>query len=746
MGSPGLDACKGHRFALSVGWCGELGPDVLTALNSWRPWPAGDTAPATVDDGGTEDADHPQTDLRPRSVFLWLPLALASGIWIYFGLPREPASWTAWLLIVIASLLLWRGRHRGTVVLLAVVLAGFAVAKLRTDWVATPLITQRSAELMVIGSIEQVANRSPTRRDVVLAVETIETLTPAATPRRLRLTIFKGGDAVAVGNRVSLKARLAPLPGPAMPGGFDYGRQLYFGGIGGTGRSNGEAELLARSSTPMLVFLRALDGLRGSINQRITASLPPEEATVAAALITGDRAQISRETNTSLQVSGLAHILSISGLHMSLAAGGIFWLARALLALSPRLALNYPIKKWAAVAALGGGFIYMLLAGSGSATQRSYIMVAIMLFAILVDRTAISLRNLAVAAIIILLLQPESAVEASFQMSFMAVMGLAAFFEWWNSRLRETENIYRSWPTRILRWLALAVLASLLTSVIAGSLSSIPAAYHFGRAAPYGVLANGLAIPIVSIIVMPSALAALIAMPFGLERWPLEFMGFGLNRVLAISDWVASLPGSALVLPQVSATATFLLAAAATVLCLAPRRAKLWSIALLLAGLIATRMTSSPDLLVERTGANVALRSEDGALAFAVARRGSFAAGRWLQANGEQASLAAAAKRPGWTCQSGICRAEAKGKHIVYLSQENAILPDCATIDILISSTPLRGRCRSVGVRIDRFDVWRHGSHAVQINGSQVSVITASQHSGERPWVTVPTARAKRTP
>ena len=614
-----------------------------------------------------------------------------------------------------------------------------------TGW-QTPLISQRSGELLVVGTIEQVAIRSATRSDVVLATEQIEALEPAKTPRRLRLTIHKGGDAVAVGNRVSLKARLAPLPGPAMPGGFDFGRQLYFAGIGGTGRVTQQVQLLGQSEALSLLFLRSLAHLRAGINARIADSLPPEEATVAAALITGDRAQIPKQTNLSLQTSGLAHILSISGLHMSLAAGGIFWLARALLALSPSLALRYPIKKWAALAALAGGFIYMLLAGSGAATQRSYIMVAIMLFAILVDRSAISLRNLAVAAIIILLMQPESAVEASFQMSFMAVMGLAAFFEWWNARLRQRALAERGWLARGARWLALAVFASLLTSVIAGSLSSIPAAFHFGRAAPYGVLANGLAIPIVSLVVMPSALAALIVMPFGLERWPLELMGFGLNRVLAISDWVATLPGSALVLPQISAASALLLAVAATVLCLAPRRLKPFSLALLLAGLLLARIATVPDILVERTAANMALRNEQGDLVFAMPRRGSFAAGRWLQANGEAASLAAAAKRPGWTCGEGICRADLKGQRIVYAADEKAVLPDCTAIDILVSATPLRGRCRSVRLRIDRFDVWKHGAHAVQINGSELSLTTAAKLAGQRPWVTVPTARARRTP
>jgi competence protein ComEC len=258
------------------------------------------------------------------------------------------------------------------------------------------------------------------------------------------------------------------------------------------------------------------------------------------------------------------------------------------------------------------------------------------------------------------------------------------------------------------------------------------------------VLANGLAIPVVRFIVMPAALVAVSAMPFGLERWPLELMGFGLNRVLAISDWVAGLPGSTLVLPQIAAPGALLMAAAAAVLCLAARRHKPWSVALLLAGLLAARLTPFPDLLVEHTAANVALRNAAGELVFAQPRKGSFAAGRWLQSNGEQASLAVAAGREGWSCRAGICRAELKGRRIAYATDENAVLPECAAFDILISAAPLRGRCRNVSLRIDRFDVWKRGAHAVRLDDGKLSLSTSAGLAGQRPWVVVPTARARR--
>lgn len=704
---------------------------------AWQQQPADEPTPA--------DFAEPLPVAGERRAILWAPVGLIAGIWFYFALPVEPYVIIAIIAAAGAVLLLWRANARLPLILAAMFLLGFALAKGRAEWIATPLLTAPTGEVVVVGLVTDVNQRSPSRDDIWLAPEAIEGLTTDQMPRLLRMTSFRKLGTPAIGDRLSFKARLSPLPGPVMPGGFEYGRQLYFSGVGGTGRMTAAMTVIGHQGSPLLWLREAIGGLRSSINSRIMAALPGEEGSLAAALITGERAAVPKDTLNSLQVSGLFHILSISGLHMSLAAGGIYWFVRMVLALSPTLALRWPIKKIAAVAALAGGFIYMLLAGSGAATQRSYIMVAIMLFAILVDRPAISLRNLALAALIILVLQPESAVEASFQMSFMAVMGLAAFFEWWNGRIERDRRVNESRVSRAARWLVAATLASLLTSLIAGSLSSIPAAFHFGRLAPYGVLANGLAIPVVSFLVMPAALLALLAMPLGLERWPLEAMGYGLRQVIAISDWVAGLPGAHHVVPQIPVSAALLLAGGATLLCLGHRRWKLVGVGVALAGLAWSTQGSFPDLLVERTGANVAFRSDEGQLVFARARKSSFAAGRWLLAAGDETAFAKAAKRDGWSCDNGLCLAVVKGKRIAYMADETAPLPDCAATDLLIAAVPLRGRCKQGPTRIDRFDLWRNGAASVQITATGLDVTTAAGSSGRRPWVVIPTPRLKVT-
>jgi len=548
-----------------------------------------------------------------------------------------------------------------------------------------------------------------------------------------------------IGGRIAMKAILAPLPTPVLPGGFNYGRQLWLDGIGGTGRITGNIEMLAGEPPLRLKLASTLESMRQAIGARIRNTLEGVTAAIAEALITGERSSIPRDVNLSFQVSGLAHVLSISGLHMALVAGGVFWAVRAALAAIPTLALRWPIKKWAAAVALAAGFFYMLLAGSGVATQRSYIMIAVVFFAILVDRPAISVRNLALAAVIILVMDPDAAIQASFQMSFMAVMGLAAFYEFWAERRRtqdEEARQKRHWLIRLGQKLGAGLAAAIVTTIVAGAMSSVPAAYHFGRIAPYSVLANGLALPVISLLIMPMALAGFLLMPLGLEATPLWLMGKGIELMIRISDWVASLPDAATVVAQLSPVSAMVMALGAAILCLVRGPARLAAPVLVLVGLLFGNQPM-PDILVDRTGATMAIRDAAGALVPVPGRKGRFSMSKWLLANGEETSAAEAAKRPGWTCDENRCMASVEGKTVAYVQNEGGTL-SCGGIDILVASYPLRGACKTVPVRIDRFDLWKNGAHALRIEEGVIVASTARGEAGERPWVVIPERRTDK--
>ncbi len=680
-------------------------------------------------------------DIESHRLMVWSPLLLVVGIWTYFSLTREPPVYLPLALVIFCgAALLWSRTAQGAKIVVIIVL-GFAAAQLRTQWVATPLLRAYSPMQTITGHVVDVDVRSKLRFSLTLEIIEAIGLPEAERPTRVLVQITGKHLAPHVGDTVRLIADLAPLPRPAQPGGFDYGRQLFFQSIGAVGRSKTDVAILNETVPWRFALRRSFHDLRAAIGGRVRQAIRGPIGSFADAVITGERASIPRSMNESLQASGLFHILSISGLHMALVAGGAFWMLRALLALSPRLALQYPVKKWAAGFAICVGLLYMLLADSGAATERSFIMIAVVFFAVLVDRPALSLHNLALAAVLILFWSPEQALAASFQMSFMAVMGLAAFFVWWKKLVPAPTKLNRgSFVAHWTRRIALGSAASLATSLVAGSLSGIPAMHHFGRLAPYGVVANALALPVVSLVVMPAAMASVILMPLGLEVIPLKLMGWGLQGVMLVSDWVASLPGAGQRLPLIDVNVAAALALAAAFLFLPITRLRLLAIPFAALALALLSYGSEKTLLLidERAG-NVALITEQGIVP-ASPKQGAASVSRWLTQAGDTAGFKNAVKREGWTCSAVLCEATQAGLKIAFILKQPFGIQHCPNADILVSQEPLRRRCKGSKVTVDRFDVWRNGAYAVLVDGRVEHV---RQAQGIRPWVYEPRAREK---
>jgi len=676
------------------------------------------------------------------ALFAWIPVCLTIGIWAYFWMADEPSSALLAVIAVLGGVLAaawWRYPHPLTLGV-CIILAGFCLAKARTEWVRAPVLPATTGTITCEGLVAGVEARRGSHVSLTLEITALSGVARNHTPTTVRL-LAPDTPALRIGDRIKAKCRLFPPPAPVSPGGFDYARTLWFQGIGASGRAIGKIEVVGHRATLTGGFRSWLQGVRTAIGERVRHRLTGDIGAIGEALITGERAEISRDANNSMQISGLAHVLSISGLHMSLVAGGVFALVRALLALSPGLALRRPIKKWAAGAALIAGFAYLLLSGSEVATQRSYIMLAIMFVAILMDRPALSTRNLALAGLFILATEPEAAISASFQMSFLAVVGLVSFYDAWYGGSRQEGHTASAFWMIAGRHVARVILLAAATTLIAGTLSSIPAIYHFGRASPYSLVANLLAMPVIGILIMPMAVASVLLMPLGLEHWPLTVMGEGIRLMLAISDWVSLLPGARMYLSAVPLAASLILAAAALMLCLLRGPIRFTALALIPLAVLFAVDRSEPDILVERTAANAAIRMENGKLAFASLRRGRFAAEKWLQANGEEARLSPASNDGAWKCDKGLCLASVGTFRVAYADDEAAIRSACPKADILIARFPLRDNCEGVPFTIDRFDVWRNGSYAIYLADGRVEQRTSRAEQGNRPWTVKPIPR-----
>jgi competence protein ComEC len=680
--------------------------------------------------------------LQSGRLVIWAPVFLGVGIWTYFNLPTEPSVIAIATLAVPIAGLFWLGRHYSIALLIGLVLLGFGLSKARQEIIATPLLRATVSSSEISGFIADADNRGGKKRVLVIELDAASNVPLDEMPTRVRISTFDAATAL-IGDYVHFSARLSPLPTPVMPGGFDYGRELYFQSIGAMGSNISPPVFEDRPVPWKFVERRFFHKLRSVMGARITAAIPGPIGAFANSIVTGERASIPAEMNTSLQISGLAHIISISGLHMSLVAGGVFWVMRALLALFPALVLNYPIKKWSAVAALIVGFIYMLLADSGSATERSYIMIAVMFFAILVDRPAVSMRNIALAALIILVFNPEEAVRASFQMSFLAVMGIVAFFEYWNNRPVDMKAHEASRLSRFTRYGFKLFAGSVLTTIVAGGLSSIAAVYHFGRLSPYGSVANALALPIADLIVMPAAMLGVLLMPFGLEYWPFKLVEIGLQATMWISDSIAAWPYANGMVPQPALLGVSLMVAGALIVCLVLGAFRWLGALVILLGIYLGTSTHLPKVLIEDRASNVAIRDDAGNYVLADAAKGKFGAEKWLQSNGQVETMEASAARSGWTCAENMCFSDLAPMGVAYVHEPTEADWECPPTAIIIADFPLRKKCAEAKLTIDRFDVWKFGAHAIYIDGDVANVKTAKGEQGNRPWVFEPRSKPK---
>ncbi|MCR4281941.1 MAG: ComEC/Rec2 family competence protein, partial [Bauldia sp.] len=501
-------------------------------------------AGAAVGDLGVVLAATFEREMEAGRGFLWLPVAFAAGILVYFALPQEP--WLPGVAAVALVLVLaaWRRPGGATAVrvlmVLAAVAAGLLAAKVRTDSALAPVMP-REMTVTVSGWIAKTEEAARGGKLAKIQVARIEGLPAAGTPVNVRVTIRSGADALAVGDGITVLASLSPPGGPVMPGGYDFALVPFYERIGGVGFAFGAAKPADIGPAPFSIRLRQpLEHLRDAIRLRIEAALPGDYGHIAAALVMGDQRGIAESTQQAMRASGLGHILSISGLHMALVAGSVFWLIRALLALSPGLALRYPIKKWAAACALIVATFYLGISGAEVATVRSYVMLAIMLVAIMLDRRALTLRNVALAALVILVVSPESLLSISFQMSFAATIALIAVYEALSARADRRLALADAkdgvWFGRA--WAAVATL--FMTSLVAGLATAPFGAFYFQRVAPLTIVANMAVAPAVGLVVMPMALLSVVLMPFGLEALPLTAMQWGLMWMVTVAKATAA--------------------------------------------------------------------------------------------------------------------------------------------------------------------------------------------------------------
>lgn len=669
---------------------------------------------------------------RPRWP-LWSPVCFGVGILVYFALPTEPApSLLAVLALgIVGAVTAARRQRNGLSFLawtaLACVLAGFATAQLRTLSVEAPVLPKSSFHKLE-GTILEAEPRGSGQR-LLLGELAIERLAPGATPATVRFTVRAADSPFLPGQRIKASVRLQPPSGAMVPGGFDFARRAFFEQLGGVGFAMGSPEVVG--GAPGLAS-HPVAQLRYVIAARAETVIGGSNGAVAAALLTGLRASIPNEVWRHMQVAGLAHLLAISGLHMTLVAGTIFVASRFLLSLWPWLALRVVPKKPAACLALLAAFVYLLLAGATVPTQRAFMMAGVALLAVLVDRNPLSMRLLAYAALTVLVLSPESLLGPSFQMSFAAVVCLIAFYE---TRTHQPKDAPPTTdPLRLQRLLIVYFIGVLLTTLIASLATTAFAAYHFQRIATYGALANLVAVPLTAFWIMPSGLLALLLMPFGLDAPVLALMGSGIGLVLELAAFAETLPGAALEIAPWPPSSLLLIVAGGLWLCLWQRPWRSLGLGACGLGLLVALSSPAPDLVIDRRGTYVALRL-DGEPHLLDLGRDNWVKRQLLGAIGGGEPVPLASRPDGRIrCDPQGCVIALDEKRPIAISLDAAALVDDCRRAAFVVVLGGGEACSDGTPSLDGAALWRSAGVAVRQIGGGVDVETVARSAGDRPW------------
>lgn len=677
---------------------------------------------------------------------LWAPVLLGLGVGLYFAIGFEPHwGWGAGCFAVAISGMtatLFKTRQAGITVLclaaVALVSLGWTVAQMRTIMVDAPVLTRSLKATMVEGTINTLSELDSNRGTrVILHDLVIEDLTPAETPHAVRLTIRKDDD-LRPGQRIRVLAGLNPPSPPVMPDGYDFQRHAYFQRLGAFGFAYNAPEILAQTQGG------ALERFRQEQSRNVEKTITQPEASIVSALLLGERAAIPEKTWEEIRSAGLAHVISISGLHISMIAMGVFFAVRFLMALYPPLALRYPIKKYAAMIALIAAIAYAIMVGLTVPTVRSVMMTGLVLTAIMLDRSPFSLRLVAFSAFLILLATPEAITGPSFQMSYAAVAALVFFYdesrEFWAN-----QNKKGGWFRRMM----IVLIGCCITSIIATIATAPYSMFHFQQFPIYSVIGNVLATPVIGFIIMPAAIFVYLLMPFGLDFIPLWLMGHGVSAMLWISHVISTWNYASLALVAWPLSSLIAFTLSGLTIMVLRGRLRFAAIIPLIIGVFFVVSYRPPDILASSSSKLFMVTTPEKSVWLSNRRSDKFSAENWIRAAG----INPANNKP-WpkegilesgtgnhamrlSCDLYGCLGTINMQRIAFSFDPRTLTDDCQPGVTIIANYPVKDQtCRATAYKIiDRHDLKHQGTHAIWINPQgTIDVKTVAGQRGTRPW------------
>lgn len=621
--------------------------------------------------------------LEQRRLFVLLPFAIIAGLIASLAGPAQPdplvlgaGGILLLVLVVIASRSLVAGRLSA---LAAAFWTGLSLLSIHGALFGTEMLARPAYGTYSFSIDEVISSRPDGQRVIVSSIAPAEGARDLPI-RRARLVVA-GGPELAPGDTVRGPVRFYPVPGPVLPGAFDTQFHAYFDGIGAYGTTTRPPERVAPGDPA--AFGHIISDLRHGVGARIDRVLEQPAAGIARALITGDQSAVDDTARETMATAGLAHVLSISGLHLTLVAGGVFVALRMALALVEPVARRLPVKRLAAVGGIAAGLAYFSISGGSVAAVRATIMIVLVLGAVVAGRRALTMRNVSIAALIVLLTDPASVFRPSFQLSFAAVVALIGAWELARERERGAGRDRGTFERILAYFGGIAV-----TSLVAGAATLLFSVYHFQQTSPLGILGNLISLPLVAFVMMPSAVLAMLAMPFGLEAPFLISMGWSVDRMLGLAGLVEQISSGIAASPLLTPLALLFGLAALAWFAFLQSWHRLIGPALLVPAVALFALDRPPDVLIADTTQAVAMRL-DRELAVVAGKADTFAVNVWRETYGEAFE---AREIP---CDSIACVATGAGGFTVALAHNPAGLYEECGADLVIARREAGSVCGS---------------------------------------------------
>ncbi len=672
-------------------------------------------------------------DQERDQLILWAPVAVGSGIAIWFALANQ-SWWIAFMFVclavaAVAGLFANNMRLVRSVFWFSLLAAlGCALIWFRSWSVAAPVLDRPTVTrfLAEIENVEIISARDQVR--LILSTQEKQGLPPRV---RVNLPLEKMDDRLRSGAIIKLRARLMPPAQAALPGAYDFSRRAWFMGLGATGQVLGNIDII-QSSEPIFAF----DDVRSSLSHHVQSQMSGGAGAIGATLTTGDRGAIAEEDAEAMRRSGLAHLLSISGLHVTAVVGATYLLALKLLALFPTLALRFRLPIVAAGFAAAAALGYTLLTGAQVPTIRACVAALLVLVALMLGRSAITLRMVAAGALFVLIFWPESLIGPSFQLSFAAVTAIIALHEHPKMKALVSRR-----DERFLNRIGRFVFALFLTGLVVEIALMPIALFHFHKAGIYGALANIIAIPLTTFIIMPLEALALVLDSVGLGTpvwWLCEKM---LLSLIGLAHYVSSSPGAVTMLPTFSTAAFALTILGGLWLCLWKQKWRYLGLVLSLIGAVWIFSTRAPDLYITSDGRHVGFRSVSGELAMLRTRSGDFIQGIILENAGVDGEAKSLEQQAGADCNRDSCSVTIQMKErewVILATRSNNYIPAmalaaaCRRADIVISERRLPNSCEPRWIKADRAMLGETGGMTINLESG--TLVTARQWSGEHEW------------